>query len=196
SSPKACWMANDSRTASCWEGLAMVGPSSHTLVGVNEASVRVGVLGCGNVGGGLVQLLTSDADAIEARTGVRLELTRVAVRNTAKSRGVALPDGCLTHDAEAVVHDDDVDVVVEVIGGIEPARSLILDALKAGKPVVTANKELLANVGAELFGAAAAVNWDLLFGGAGAGGIPIIRDLRESLRGEPGRRIIGHCNRN
>jgi homoserine dehydrogenase len=122
-----------------------------SLGGVNGSPVRVGVLGCGNVGGGLVQLLTTGGDALAERTGLRLELTRVAVRNTAKERGVAVPEGSLTHDAASVVTDPDVDVVVEVIGGIEPARSLILDALKAGKPVVTANKELLANVGAELF---------------------------------------------
>src|SRR5881394_3453423 len=102
-----------------------------------NAPVRVGVLGCGNVGGGLVRLLTTEADAIETRTGVRLELARVAVRNTAKERAVAIPDGILTHDAESVVDDPAVEVVVEVIGGIEPARSLILDALKAGKPVIT-----------------------------------------------------------
>src|SRR5438270_14043053 len=128
--PKACSIASDNRTASCWVGLAMVGPSSHTLVRVNEAPVRVGLLGCGNVGGGLVQLLTDDADLIEARTGMRLELARVAVRNTAKERAVAIPESALTHDAEAVVTSPDVDVVVECMGGIEPARQLILDALK------------------------------------------------------------------
>jgi homoserine dehydrogenase len=124
---------------------------------------------------------------------VRLLLTRVAVRNTAKQRDVDLPDGCLTHDADAVVHDPEVDVVVEVIGGIEPARTLILDALKAGKPVVTANKELLANVGAELFQTAAA-GVDLLFEAAVGGGIPLIRALRESLAGERISRVMGIVN--
>src|SRR2546421_9905326 len=123
SGPKARSMANDRRTASCWDGLAMVGPSSHevvasSLVGVNGSPVRVGLLGCGNVGGGLVQLLTTDADALAERTGLRLELARVAVRNTAKERGVEIPEGCLTHDAGSVVTDPDIDVVVEVIGGI------------------------------------------------------------------------------
>ena len=170
-------------------------PAPGSLVAVNGFSpVRVGVLGCGNVGGGLVQLLTTDADAIAERTGLRLELTRIAVRNTAKERGVPLPDGCLTHDAHAVVNDPEVDVVVEVIGGIEPARSLILEALKAGKPVVTANKELLANVGAELFEAAATAGRDLLFEAAVAGAIPIIRPLRESLAGEQISRLMGIVN--
>jgi homoserine dehydrogenase len=159
-----------------------------------NGAVRVGVLGCGNVGGGLVQLLTSGAEAIETRTGVRLELTRVAVRNRAKARDVAIPEACLTHDADAVVHDPEVDVVVEVIGGIEPARTLILDALKAGKPVITANKELVANVGAELFQAASAAGVDLLFEAAVGGGIPLIRALRESLAGERISRVMGIVN--
>src|SRR3954470_17153474 len=165
-----------------------------SLGGVNGSPVRVGVLGCGNVGGGLVQLLTTGGDALAERTGLRLELTRVAVRNTAKERGVAVPEGSLTHDAASVVTDPDIDVVVEVIGGIEPARSLILDALKAGKPVVTANKELLANVGAELFEAAAAAGRDLLFEAAVAGALPLIRALPASLAGERSSRVMGIVN--
>jgi len=105
-----------------------------------------------------------------------------------------VPEGILTHDAQAVVSDPTVDVVVEVIGGIEPARSLILQALKAGKPVVTANKELLANVGSELFEAATTSGVDLLFEAAVGGGIPLIRPLRESLAGERIRRVIGIVN--
>jgi homoserine dehydrogenase len=161
---------------------------------VNDSSVRVGVLGCGNVGAALVALVAEQRDAIEARTGLRLEITKVAVRNLARARSVDLPEGVLTHDAAEVVNDPEVDVVVEVIGGIEPARSLLLDALKHGKPVVTANKELLANVGAELFGAADAAGVDLLFEAAVAGGIPLIRPLRESLIGEPITRVMGIVN--
>jgi homoserine dehydrogenase len=156
--------------------------------------VRVGVLGCGNVGAALVGLLTDEADAIEGRTGLRLEVARVAVRNVSKERPVHLADGVFTNDAASVVNDPSIDVVVEVIGGIEPARTLILDALKNGKPVVTANKELLANVGADLFAAADAANRDLLFEAAVAGGIPIIRPLRESLVGERIRRVMGIVN--
>ncbi|HEX9970039.1 MAG TPA: homoserine dehydrogenase, partial [Acidimicrobiales bacterium] len=95
---------------------------------------------------------------------------------------------------ESVVADPDIDVIVEVIGGIEPARSLILHALKAGKPVVTANKELLANVGSELFEAAAASGVDLLYEASVAGGIPLIRPLRESLAGERIKRVMGIVN--
>lgn len=156
--------------------------------------VRVGVLGCGNVGASFVQLVTQQASAIEARTGVRLDVTRVAVRNVSREREVQLAPGVLVRDARAVVDDPEVDLVVEVIGGIEPARELIVAALAAGKPVVTANKELLANVGTELYTAADAAGVDLLFEAAVAGGIPIVRALRESLRGEPIRRVLGIVN--
>lgn len=156
--------------------------------------VRVGVLGCGNVGAALVELVGARADGISARTGLRLEIARVAVRSTAKDRRVELPPGVLTHDAADVVTDPSIDIVVEVIGGIEPARGLILAAIQAGKPVVTANKELLANVGAELFAAAESAGVDLLFEAAVAGGIPVIRPLRESLAGERIDRVTGIVN--
>jgi len=161
---------------------------------VTSAPVRVGVLGCGNVGAALVELVRTRADDIAARTGLRLEVARVAVRSTTKERGVELAPGVLTHDAAGLVNDPDVDVVVEVIGGIEPARELILAAIKSGKPVVTANKELLANVGAELFAAAETAGVDLLFEAAVGGGIPFIRPLRESLAGEEIRRVMGIVN--
>ncbi|NBO56354.1 MAG: homoserine dehydrogenase [Actinobacteria bacterium] len=156
--------------------------------------VRIGVLGCGNVGAAFVQLVERQADAIEARTGVRLQVARVAVRNISRDRNLNLPEGMLTRDALGVIEDPTIDLVVEVIGGIEPARELITAALVRGKPVITANKELLANVGTELFAAADAAGTDLLFEAAVAGGIPLIRALRESLRGEPIRRVIGIVN--
>ncbi|MET0578013.1 MAG: homoserine dehydrogenase [Ilumatobacteraceae bacterium] len=156
--------------------------------------VRVGVLGCGNVGAAFVGLIATQAKEIEARTGVQLEVTRVAVRNLSRDRDVELAPGVLTRDAHDVVVDPDVDLVVEVIGGIEPARELIATALAGGKPVVTANKELLANVGVELFNAADQHGVDLLFEAAVAGGIPLVRALRESLRGEPIRRVMGIVN--
>ena len=122
------------------------------------------------------------------------ELAAVAVRSQSREREVPIPPEILTTDAGAVVSDPSVDVVVEVIGGIEPARSLILTALKSGKPVVTANKELLANCGAELFEVAASAGLDLLFEAAVAGGIPLIRPLRESLAGERITRVMGIVN--
>jgi homoserine dehydrogenase len=157
-------------------------------------NVRIGVLGCGNVGAALCALVDEQRDLVEARTGLRLEVTRVAVRSITQERQVELADGVLTTDAADVVADPDVDVIVELIGGIEPARRLVTSALAAGKPVVTANKELLANHGAELYDAAAASRVDLLFEAAVAGGIPLVRPLRESLIGEPITRVMGIVN--
>jgi homoserine dehydrogenase len=159
-----------------------------------QSIVRIGVLGCGNVGAAFVQLVERQADIIEARTGVRLQVANVAVRNISRDREVALPDGVLTRDAHAVVADPSIDLIVEVIGGIEPARELIATAIANGKPVVTANKELLANVGHELWAQSDAAGVDLLFEAAVAGGIPLIRALRESLRGEPITRVMGIVN--
>jgi homoserine dehydrogenase len=161
---------------------------------VTPERVRIGLLGCGTVGAPLVELIRERGGVIAARTGLRLEVTRVAVRSLAKERPVTLPDGVLTLDAAGLAVDPDVDVVVEVIGGIEPARELVLSALKAGKPVVTGNKELLANVGADLFAAAEEAGVDLLFEAAVAGGIPFMRPLRESLAGERIDRIMGIVN--
>jgi homoserine dehydrogenase len=156
--------------------------------------VKVGLLGCGIVGSALVELLDQRRGVITATTGVELELAAVAVRSTSKERDIDLDPALLTTDAEAVVNDPDIDVIVEVIGGIEPARSLILTALKGGKAVVTANKELLANVGAELYATADANGVDLLFEAAAAGAIPIVRPLRESLLGEDVTRVMGILN--
>ena len=165
-------------------------------VGTNGADhvVRIGLLGCGNVGAAFVQLVEAQQAEVARRTGLRIEITRVAVRNMSAQRDVELADGVLTRDAHGVVADPDIDIVVEAIGGIEPARELILTALGKGKPVVTANKELLANVGAELYAAADAAGRDLLFEAAVAGGIPIVRALRESLHGEPITRVLGIIN--
>ncbi|MGH9032374.1 MAG: homoserine dehydrogenase [Acidimicrobiia bacterium] len=157
-------------------------------------SVKVGLLGCGHVGAALVRLVDEHADLIESRAGVRLEVARVAVRNLALERDVPLPARRFTNDAEEVVNDPEIDIVVELIGGVEPARSLVTHALKSGKPVVTANKELLANVGKELFEVAEGAGVDILFEAAVAGGIPLIRPLRESLAGDRIRRVMGIVN--
>lgn len=158
------------------------------------APVRVGILGCGNVGAALVRAIADDGDLIARRTGVRLEVARVAVRDPDRPRTVDLAPGVLTGDAAAVVADPSVDIVVEVVGGLDPARDLVRTALAAGKPVITANKELLARHGAELFAAAADSGVDLLFEAAVAGGIPLMRPLRESLVGERIHRVMGIVN--
>ncbi len=177
--------------------LALVGaePAVTNVQGDDPGhTVRVGLLGFGNVGSALVQLIIDRGDEIAERTGVRLELAQVAVRSIARKRPVHIDEALLTHDAGEVVRSAEVDVVVEVMGGIEPARELILTALRSGKPVITANKELLANHGAELFEAASEAGVDLLFEAAVAGGIPIVRPLRESLVGEDIRRVMGIVN--
>lgn len=161
---------------------------------MTDDRVRVGILGCGNVGAALVALIDAQRDEIAARSGLALEVTRVAVRNLARDRPVDLPDGVFTRDAAAVVADPEVDVIVEVIGGIEPARDLIRVALANGKPVVSANKELIANFGAELFAAADEAGVDFLFEAAVGGGVPIIRPLRESLAGDRITRVLGIVN--
>jgi homoserine dehydrogenase len=156
-----------------------------------NATVRVGVLGYGNVGSALVALVAENGDAIEARTGLRLQVTRVAVKDMSKAR--AGFDN-FTADPMSLVTDPDVDLIVEVIGGLDPARDLVLAALKAGKPVVTGNKELMAASGAELFDAAAKAGVDLLFEAAVAGAIPLMRPLRESLAGDRIQRVLGIVN--
>jgi len=124
---------------------------------------------------------------------VRLEVVQVCIRDTKKKH--TLPKGAvLVSDPHALVQSSDVDLVVELMGGIDPASELIFAALKANKPVITANKALLARHGAELFGAADAASTDLLFEAAVCGGIPLIRPLRESLRGEPITRVMGIVN--
>jgi homoserine dehydrogenase len=156
-----------------------------------NSTVRVGVLGYGNVGAALVALAGENGDAIEARTGLRIQITRVAVKDLTKAR---TGFDNFTGDAASVVGDPDVDLIVELMGGLDPARDLVLAALKAGKPVVTANKELMADSGAELFDAAAKAGVDLLFEAAVAGAIPLMRPLRESLAGDRIQRVLGIVN--
>jgi len=158
-----------------------------------EEAVRVAVLGCGNVGGALVALLLADADAIAARSGVHLELVGVAVGDPSRARP-GVPSSLITGDAKGLVSDPRVDVVVELIGGVDPARGLVDAALAAGKSVVTANKELIAAHGSALAETAAAARLDLLYEAAVAGAIPLIRPLRESLAGERIRRVMGIVN--
>ena len=157
-------------------------------------TVRVGMLGCGIVGSATARILHDHAGDIEARVGARIEVTRVAVRNLSKDRDVPVPADRFTNDAHEVVKAGDVDVVVEVIGGIEPARSLILEAIANGKHVVTANKELVSTLGRELFDAAEAAGVDLYFEAAVGGGIPLIHPLKESLAAERVGKITGIVN--
>ena len=156
--------------------------------------VRVGLLGCGIVGGATARILLEHKAELATRAGVPIELTRVAVRSLSKDREVELPADVWTTDAWEVVRDPSIDVLVEVIGGVEPARDLIVQAMKSGKHVVTANKELLSTLGEEVMEVAREAGVDLLFEAAVAGGIPIIRPLRESLAGDRVKRVMGIVN--
>ncbi len=156
--------------------------------------LRVAVLGCGSVGSQVVRLLDQQSGDLAARVGAPVELVGVAVRRLDAQREVDVPEGLLTTDAEGLVRRDDVDLVVEVIGGIEPARSLILAALENGASVVTANKALLAEDGPTLFEAADKSGRDLYYEAAVAGAIPIVRPLRESLAGDKVTRVLGIVN--
>ncbi len=155
-------------------------------------SLRVALLGCGVVGTEVARLLREQADDLTARVGVPLELAAIAVRRPNKHPDV--PAELLTTDAEALVAREDIDLVVEVIGGIEPVRSLLLTALRSGKSVVSANKALLAEDGATLHDAATRAGVDLYYEAAVAGAIPLLRPLRESLAGDRITRVIGIVN--
>jgi homoserine dehydrogenase len=157
-------------------------------------ALKVAVLGCGSVGSQVVRLLTEHAADLHARVGAPVELVGIAVRRLDAPRDVEIPDGLLTTDADGLVARDDVDLVIEVIGGIEPARSLILSALENGASVVTANKALLAEDGPTLFETADKAGRDLYYEAAVAGAIPIVRPLRESLAGDRVTRVLGIVN--
>jgi homoserine dehydrogenase len=163
-------------------------------VSEGDKRLRVAVLGCGSVGSQVVRLLSEQAGDLAARVGAPVELVGVAVRRLDATRDVEVAEGLLTTDAMGLVTRDDVDVVVEVIGGIEPARSLILAALESGASVVTANKALLAEDGPTLFEAAEKAGRDLYYEAAVAGAIPILRPLRESLAGDKVTRVLGIVN--
>jgi homoserine dehydrogenase len=156
--------------------------------------LKIALLGCGTVGAEVVRLLHHNAADLAARVGAPLELAGIAVRRPDRQRDLPVDPGLFTSDAKALVNRDDVDIVIEVIGGIEPVRGLLLDALHKGKAVVTANKALLAEDGAALHKAAEAGQADLYYEAAVAGAIPLLRPLRESLVGDDVRRVIGIVN--
>jgi homoserine dehydrogenase len=161
----------------------------------HEASaLRVALLGCGSVGSEVARLLVEQYADLAARVGAPLEIAGIAVRRPQLVRDVPFDRGLFTTDANALVTRSDIDIVVEVIGGIEPARSLIMSSLEHGASVVTANKALLAEDGSTLFDAAEKAGRDLYFEAAVAGAIPILRPLRESLAGDRVTRVLGIVN--
>jgi homoserine dehydrogenase len=158
-------------------------------------TVKLALLGCGTVGSEVVRLLNDHAGDLTARIGAPLELAGIAVRRPGRQRGDLPADpGLFTTDALGLVKRDDVDIVVEVVGGIEPARTWLTEALRGGKSVVTANKALLAEDGATLHDAAAEGGADLYYEASVAGAIPLLRPLRESLHGDRVTRVTGIVN--
>jgi homoserine dehydrogenase len=156
--------------------------------------LRIGMLGCGTVGTAVAHLLRANGAEIRRRTGMALRLVRVAVAHPETPRRVTFDPGVLTGDPAEVVADPRVDVVAEVIGGLEPARTLLLDAIERGKSVVTANKQLMARHGPELFAAAARAGVDLRLEASVGGGLPVVQFLKESLAANRIREITGILN--
>ena len=156
-------------------------------------TLKVGMLGCGTVGSQVARLMVANKADLTSRAGAELELVKVAVRDTTVKRE-GISSNLITEDAQSVVNDPSIDLIIEVMGGILPAKELILTALKNGKSVVTANKALLAKDGAALYEAASNANVDLYYEAAVAGAIPILRPLRESLVGDQVLRIMGIVN--
>lgn len=155
--------------------------------------LKVALLGCGVVGSEVARIMTTHADDLAARIGAPVELAGVAVRRPDKVRE-GIPAELITTDATALVKRGDIDVIVEVIGGVEPARTLITTAFEHGASVVSANKALLAQDGASLYAAAQEHGQDLYYEAAVAGAIPLIRPLRESLAGDKINRVMGIVN--
>ena len=159
----------------------------------NGKTLRVGMLGCGIVGSEVARLLVANAEDLSARSGAKLELVKIAVRDAKKVRP-GIPSDLFTTDLKSVVEDPNIDLVIEVMGGIDPAHQLILSAMKNGKAVVTANKALLAKHGWELFHASDEADVDLYYEAAVAGAIPILRPMAESLVGDHVERVMGIVN--
>ena len=144
-------------------------------------SIKVGLLGFGTIGTGVVSVFQQNQDILASRLGARLELVRIADLDTTTDRGVQLAPGLLTDDAQALLNDPEIQVVIELIGGYEPARTFVLQAIRNGKHVVTANKALLAIHGEEIFRAAEEAGVNVMFEAAVGGGIPIISSIKENL---------------
>ena len=155
-------------------------------------TITIGMLGCGVVGSQVARLLQDDEQELSERSGALLKLSKVGVRTAGAREGV--DSSLITTDLKSIVSDPSINIIIEVMGGIEPAKALILEAIKNKKSVITANKALLATHGHELFNAADAAKVDLYYEAAVAGAIPIIRSMRESLAGDQITRVMGIVN--
>jgi len=157
-------------------------------------TIKIGLLGLGTVGTGVAKVLKNNQDSIAKKVGKPVELVKVLVSDKKKQRSINLTDGVLTDRPEDVLDNPDINIVVEVMGGIEPAMNYIARALKNNKQVISANKDLIATHGKELFSIAKSTNSDLLFEASVAGGIPIIRPLKECLAGNKIEQVMGIIN--
>lgn len=156
--------------------------------------IKIGLLGLGTVGRGVYRILEENKDIIQQRAGVKLEIKKILVRSLAKDRGINISEQLLTTDPQELLADSEIKIIVEVLGGINPTLDYVLAALNSGKSVVTANKDMMAEYGESLFTAAQNNNCDLLFEASVAGGIPIIRTLKQSLAGNKIEAIYGIIN--
>jgi homoserine dehydrogenase len=156
--------------------------------------INVGQIGCGTVGSGVIRILRDNSEAISRRTGCMIKVKRIAVKDLSDQRYVEVPDEMLATDARAVIEDPEIDLIVEVMGGVEPARTFILEALAAGKHVVSANKELMSTHGGEILRAAEEAGVDIAFEASVGGGIPILLPLKQSLAGNAIGKILGIVN--
>jgi homoserine dehydrogenase len=161
---------------------------------VGEAAIRIGLIGFGTIGSGVIKLLQRNRTAIRDRLGVRLDLVRIADIDTTRDRGVKLGRGVLVNDARRILDDPSIDIVIELMGGTGIARRFVMDAIAAKKDVVTANKALLAHHGDEIFAAAGRAGVDIGFEASVGGGIPIIRVLKEGLCGDRNLAVYGIVN--
>lgn len=159
-----------------------------------ERTIHIGQIGCGTVGSGVFRILRDNAEVISRRTGCHIRVEHVTVKNLADPRYVEVPEEMLTTEIEDVIRDPDVSIVVEVIGGIEPARSFILKAIAAGKHVVSANKELMSTHGGEILRAAEEKGVDVAYEASVGGGIPILLPLKQNLAGNAISQLLGIVN--
>ena len=161
---------------------------------MDKEAVKVGLIGCGTIGSGVLDLFRNNAERISEKIGVTLVLEKVADRDLSKLRALQLPEELITSSAEDILKEPEIDIVIELIGGIEPARSFIVSALEHGKYVVTANKDLMATHGDELLALAREKDLNIFYEASVGGGIPLIRPLKQSLVSDRIHRLIGIVN--
>ncbi len=161
---------------------------------MKQKEIKIGLLGCGTVGSGVYKILAKNKDSITNKTGAKLVVSRVLVKDIDEELAVDLPQEIVTDDFSDMLDDQDIEIVVEVIGGVNPAKKFVLEALKSGRSVISANKELIAKHGEEILATAAENNVDFAFEASVGGGIPIISPLKESLAGNEITKIMGIVN--